>query len=368
VDRLSEIRPFTRADAGGVAALFQKTFRNSDAASSEALKAHLVEAYLEHPWYDPEIAARVHVGDDGRVTGFVGVFPGRFVHDGKPVRAAIPGTLMVENPEREPLAGAKLLRSVIKGPQDISLSETTNDVSQALWTRLGGAIVPSMSLDWFRLFRPGAGVVAMFAERHAAASLLKPIAWLGDLVGGALAGRALAPPETPKRFTIERSPSDLAFAEAVRALSERYAFRPDWSVEDILWFQRHAAPKERYGAMHRAVVRDARGGLVGCYLYHGQAGGAARVLQTLAAKNGEGAVLDCLLHDAAQNYIAVLRGRSTPDIAEALLPRATFFMHRAAMAIHPTRGAAADAIVNGDALLTGLAGESWTRLVGGTFV
>ena len=78
-------------------------------------------------------------------------------------------------------------------------------------------------------------------------------------------------------------------------------------------------------------------------------------------------VVDCLFRDADQKGLAALRGRSTPQLIDALLTRNTIFLHRASMAIHPASGELADAIMSGDALITGLAGESWTRLVGDTF-
>ena len=364
---MSEIRQFTRADAGAVAALFQKTFRNSDSPPGEALGAYLAEAYLDHPWYDPDIAARVHVSDDGRVTGFVGVFPGRFEHEGRALRAAIAGTLMVEAPEREPLAGAKLIRSVIKGPQDISLSETTNLISQALWERLGGSVVPLMSLDWFRVFRPSGAALSLLAERYSAAGMLAPAARLADAIGNVWTKRNLAPAEPAKRMTVDASASDADFAAAVLELSQSFAFRPAWSASDVGWLLAHAERKERYGPMRRVLLRDGKGGLAGCYLYHGKAGGTGRVLQLLARKGDAGALVDHLFRDAAERGLAALRGRSTPAFIDALLTRSTLFLHRASMAIHPTSGAAAAAIIGGDALVTGLAGESWTRLVGGVF-
>ncbi len=364
---MSEIRQFERADAGAVAALFQKTFRNSKGPPSEALVAYLADAYLAHPWYDPETAARVHINDEGRVTGFVGVFPGRFEHRGRTLRAAIAGTLMVERPEREPLAGAKLLRSVIKGPQDITLSETTNLISQALWERLGGTVVPLMSLDWFRVFRPSSGALSVFAERYPMAAMLSPVARLGDAIASGWTQAATAPAEPAKRLSVADSPSDPEFAAAILELSQPVAFRPAWSAEMIQWLLRHAAEKERYGTMHRAILRDGKGGLAGCYFYHGKAGGHGRVLQVLARKGDAAHVIDALFRDAADKGLSALRGRSTPELIDALLTRSTLFLHRASMAIHPTSGEAADAIRSGDALITGLAGESWTRLVGGTF-
>ncbi len=364
---MSEIRHFTRADAGAVAALFQKTFRNSNGPPSEALAAYLVEAYLGHPWYDPDIAARVHVSDDGGVTGFVGVFAGRFEYRGRALRAAIPGTLMVEAPEREPLAGAKLLRSVIKGPQDITLSETTNLISQALWERLGGSVVPLMSLDWFRVFRPGGAALSVLAERHPAAAVLTPVARLGDAIGSVWTRRNLAPAEPAKRMSIDESPSEVELAAAIIELSLPVGFRPRWSLQDISWFLAQAARKERYGTMHRAIVHDGKGALVGCYIYHGDRGGTGRALQVLARKGNATDVVDCLFRDADQKGLAALRGRSTQQLIDALLTRNTIFLHRASMAIHPASGELADAIMSGDALITGLAGESWTRLVGDTF-
>jgi hypothetical protein len=364
---VSEIRNFVRGDVPAVAALFQKIFRDADQEAPASLEAYLSEAYLGHPWYDPEVATRVHVNDDSRVTGFVGVFPGRFEYGGRSVRAAIAGTLMVEHPEREPLAGAKLLRSVIKGPQDITLSETTNLISQALWERLGGSVVPLLSLDWFRVFRPSGAVLSVLSERHPIAAALAPVARLADAIGSAWTKRHLAVPDVTKRMSVDGSPTDIAFADAVLELSHEIAFRPAWSSDDIAWLLAHAARKELYGAMHRAIVRDGKGALAGCYIYHGKPGGTGRALQVLASKGAAAHVVDCLFRDAELRGLAALRGRSTPQLIDALLTRNTIFLHRASMAIHPASGELANAIMSGDALITGLAGESWTRVVGGAF-
>ncbi len=364
---VSEIRNCARDDIPAVAALFQKTFRQAGRKAPASLESYFAEAYLDHPWYDPDIAARVHVSDDGRVTGFVGVFPGRFEHRGRTLRAAIAGTLMVEAPQREPLAGAKLLRSVIKGPQDISLSETTNLISQALWERLGANVVPLMSLDWFRIFHPGKAALSILLERHSAAAALAPAAWLGDAIGGAFMRRASAPAEQAKRVSVDDSASDEDFVAAILELSQPIEFRPAWSQEDVAWLLNHAAHKERYGPMHRAIIRDGKGGLAGCYLYHGKAGGIGRVLQALARKGDAAQLVGCLFRDAETRGLAALRGRTTPDLIDALLTRSTVFLHRASMAIHPADGEIAETIRVGDALVMGLAGESWTRLVGGEF-
>ncbi len=81
------------------------------------------------------------------------------------VRAAICGSLMVEGRDRDPLAGARLLKAFVDGPQDLSFSETANEVSTQLWTRLRGVVLPQYSLDWVRVIRPAGFVVDLAASR-----------------------------------------------------------------------------------------------------------------------------------------------------------------------------------------------------------
>ena len=223
---------------------------------------------------------------------------------------------MVEAPEREPLAGAKLVRSVAKGPQDLTISESTNAISRALWERLDGRLAPLMSLDWFRLLKPAGAAVSLLSERYAAAR--------ADAVRAArrrghegMDARGLAPPAPAKRISVETTPSDEDFAAAVLALSRGFAFRPAWSADATMAPQARAA-KVRYGPLHRAIVRAAKGALLGCYLYHGAGGGTGRVLQLLAEAGEAGAVVDCLIREAHAAGLVALRGRMIPRLADAL--------------------------------------------------
>jgi hypothetical protein len=367
---VSEIRNCAREDIPAVAALFQKTFRKPEAKPTASLEAHLADVYLDHPWYDPEIAARVHVNGEGRITGFVGVFPGRFEFRGQRLRAAIAGSLMVDDPEADPLAGARLLRSLIKGPQDISISETTNLLSQGLWERLGGSVVTLFSLDWFRVFHPGAAALSLLSERHPSAAILAPAAWIGDRLGDRLGGRlagSLTPAGPPARLKRDSAPSDSELASAIGELARLVELRPAWSEEEIGWFLGHAASKERYGPVHRTIVRNGKGKLTGCYIYHGRPGGTGRVLQVLSRPDAVEGVVDCLLYDASEAGLSALRGRCTPQLTNALLKRSCIFVHRASTTIHTAQDNLAAAAERGDAMITGLAGESWTRLIGDNF-
>ena len=363
---LSEIRTFTREDVPAVAELFQKTFRNPRKSAPPSLAAYLADVFLNHPWFDPEIASRVHVAA-GKVTGFIGVFPSRLQFRGRLVSAAIAGSLMVADPDHDAFAGAKLLRSVVKGPQDITISETANAVSQALWEPLGGRVAPLLSMDWVHVLKPASAALAAVAERWPQARLVAPLGRGCDWLSASLPQRESAAPERAARVMVQRNAASDDFGDAVRRLSLSSDFGPLWENGELGWFLAHAERKERLGAVHRTVVRNAAGEPAGCHIYHGDPGGIARVLQVLTASNATEAVVDALFQEARQTGAAALRGRASPQLMSPLLKRRCVFMPRAATIFHTAEPALGEAIQSEGALVTGLAGESWTRLIGGEF-
>ena len=331
-ESLSEIRNCAREDMPAVAALFQKTFRELGRAAPRSLEAYLAEAFLDHPWYDPEIASRVHVDAEGRVTGFIGVFPGRFDYRGRTVRAAIAGTLMVEHPEREPLAGAKLLRSVVKGPQDISISETTNLISQRLWEPLGGKVVPLLSLDWFRVLRPAARGACdagrkVSARRACSRRRRVPADWIGRLMDEAdlPADRAERPAHastrdppmrtSPRRFWSSRDADRTSPGMGAGRMSSGCSRRP-----------------RARRATDRCIARSsatARASLSAAIFTMARPGGIGRVLQILARAGQRRRCCRLPFPRGGRAGLAGLRGRCAPQLIDALLTRNCFFLHRA---------------------------------------
>jgi hypothetical protein len=78
-------------------------------------------------------------------------------------------------------------------------------------------------------------------------------------------------------------------------------------------------------------------------------------------------VVDCLFHEAAASGLAGLRGRATPQLVNALLTRQCIFAHRGSTIVHTKDEELRQTLDTGRALITGLAGESWSRLVGHDF-
>lgn len=364
---MGEARPLRPSDIPGVAQLFQRTFRKPDKAAPAALRDYLEEVFLNHPWQDPEQTSKVIVDGEGAVAGFVGVLPQRLQFDGTMVRVSVLGTLMSNEPERNPLVGAKLLRSALNGGHDLSFSESANPLSLKMWEKSGGVTLPLLSLSWLRILNPATLPVAMLSERYPLASALAP------LTGGL---DRLVRRVAPDTFGLElERPRDAGFdvgadefAAAIPTLCARFRIRPLWDEQILTWLLRHAATKGRFGAVMMRLVKGKGGRVVGGYIYYGKPRGAAFVLQLLAEPGAERPVVDDLLAHAAASGFSAVRGRVQPEFVDALVRRKSLMLRRSAAVMHTRNETLKAALLGGgDALITGLAAEAWTKLIGEDF-
>lgn len=368
---MSQVRAAAAADMPAVAAMFQKVFRDARQPASPALEAHLRRHYLEAPGYDPEIGPLVHLGADGAITGFIGVNAFPMVFGERRLRAAACGSLMVDPAANDAMAAARLLKVFLGGPQDLSMSETSSEVSARMWTRLRGIALPQYSLDWVRMIRPCAFMLEVAASRIGAVRLLAP---LGRGVDRVLRRRmdpvhlrwSGVPDEMPVKGGLIVAEADWSeFAALVGPLTQGFAIRPEWSAAQIAHMVDEAARKPAFGEPVLGVVRSGSGVAVGAFAYHLRPGAIARVLQILARPGQADAVLDCLIRDATQRGAAGLRGRTQPALLEAMLERRIAFTHIASTVIHARDEAILDAFRNGQGFLNGFAGEGWSALIGG---
>ncbi len=363
----AQIRECRPDDLAVVAALFQRIFRNGQKCNLAKLESYMRDLFFEHPWRDPELPSRVSVAAGGIVNGFVGVLPVRMTYRGTQVRAALASTLMVDNPQHDPLAGARLLRSVLTGPQDLSLAETTNPLAQRMWQRLGGTAVPAYSMDWARILRPAQFGVAMLKAPSWMANLLRPVGFAVDTLLGTAKSRPFRFEQNDARIT----QTDLDANELVALIQRfaaRYELRPAWNDSSLRWFLAHAARKEPFGDLIGRVVYSKNRTPLGCYLYYGRPGGMAMALQIFSGREHADTVVNGLLTDVNRRGCAAVRGRSQPDLLDALLQSKCIFGHTASLTMHSRNPELLAAIRAGDALVTGLAGESWAQLIRGQFV
>lgn len=370
---MSEVRPLLAADLPAVAGLFQRTFRDGRTPPPPALETYLRRLYLDAPVCDPDIASLVHVAGEGGISGFVGVNVLPMRYGPRPLRAAICGSLMVDPRANDPMAGARLLRAFLAGPQDISFSETANALSTQMWTRLRGVPLPQYSLDWLRVISPSAFMLDLASRRVGAARVLGPLArGLDRYLRGRMQENELRWTGVPAAWTskagLKVTDIDQAgFAALVEPLTRQFLLRPDWSEEQLAHIIAEAAQKPDYGAAMFASVSSPNGALIGAFLYHVQPGRIARVLQVLAIPGQAGPVIDCLIGHAAQRGASGLRGRTQPALLAAMLGRRVAFTQPASTVVHSRDEALVNAFLSAQGFFNGLAGEHWNRLAGWRF-
>ncbi|WP_378942215.1 hypothetical protein [Mesorhizobium sp. ANAO-SY3R2] len=366
----SHIRHLMGADVPAVAGLFQRVFRDAVDSPTANLEAYFTSLFLEGPDQDPEIRSHVHVRDDGGVSGFIGVLPMPVLVGERPMRAAICSTLMVDNYADDPFAGARLMRAFLAGPQDISLTETANDISTAMLRKLRATVLPDHSLEWLRVIRPAGFVAEMAASVVGAARLLSPLAKPID----ALIRRGTAEPRwsnlaasIPAGTLASRDADDETAATLFRKLTEPFVVRPRWCDESLLRMLAESRHKALFGDMVRRVVTTRDGRPVGMFLYYGDPGRIGRVIQILAVPGQTGAVIDSMLAHASERGMVALRGRTQPTLLEAMLGRRFTFVHALSSLVHARDAALIEPFIAGKAFFNGFAGESWSRLIGDRF-
>ena len=370
---MTAIRPLEDTDISAVAGLFQRIFRDPRQKPPASLAAYLRRLYLDFPGRDPEINPLVHIRSDGSISGFVGVTPLPMVLEGKPLRAAICGSLMVEDRDTDPMAGARLLKAFLAGPQDLSFSETASEVSANMWTRLRGIQLPAYSLDWIRVIQPLSFATQLLSGKVGAARLFSALALAADRrLNSRMAPDALRWSGVPRGWrrasalsVTEIEPDE--FAGLVPALTTQFDLRPNWASHQLEEILRDAERKEEFGPTRFCRVDAKTGKTLGAFLYHAAPGGIGRVLQVLHLPGHAGAVVDAMFAHSADKGLAGLRGRTQPALHEAMLGRRVAFTHLASTVVHARDPEVLAALQEGRAFLNGIAGEHWSRLIGSRF-
>ncbi len=359
------VRPAEPSDMMQVGNLFTRIFGKQAGPAPGALAAYLTELFLDAPDRDPEIHSKVHVRGDGMVNGFIGVLPLPLHFDGRHLRGAVCGSMMVDERDGDPFAGARLMRSFLSGPQDISLSETANPVSEGMWRRLSGTILPAYSLEWVRLLRPAGFAVEVAAHSLPALGAMRPLAFPIDALARRLAPDVLCAPNN--QASQDRDIGIEELVALIQRIVAKTPLHPAWSTTTLHRMIENASRKSRYGSFVARAVTARGGAPIGAFLYHAKRGRIAHVLQVVAMPGQAGTVLDRLFLHAEEMGAIALRGRSQPFLLDALLTRNCFHVHRASSVVHTRDATLLEPFTSGRAFFNGLAGDSWTRLVGDDF-
>jgi hypothetical protein len=367
------VRPLEAQDIPAVADMFQRMLRRKPVPPPAGLAHYMRGFYLDAPRYGDDIHSLVHLDGAGRVSGFIGVHVMPMTFNGRRLRAAICGSLMASDRGQDPLAGARLMKAFLDGPQDLSVSETANEIATQLWVRLRGEVLTPYSLDWVRIIRPARFALHPVAHRFGPARLLAPLADAADhvlrrrIVQGRMRWSALSSRGTGQKGLEAREIDAARFVRLLEPLTGQYPLRPDWAACGLDRMLADAREKPDLGDLVFMSVSTVSGKEVGAFAYYAKRGGIGRVLQVLARPGQAGPVLDCLVDDAAARGLSGLRGRTQPALMEAMLARRFAFLPVASTVAHSRDSEILRAMTGSRAFLNGLAGEQWSRLICGRF-
>lgn len=368
---MSSVRSFEAGDVEAVADLFQRLLRKDARPANDDLKTYLRTLFIDFPAGEPDLRSRVHVRADGSVSGFLGVLPVAMEFEGRRLKAANCGTFACDDRDGDPFAGARLLRDVLSGPQDLSFTETSNDVSTDMWRSMRATVLAPYSLEWLRVMKPAAFVLEGAAQRLPPLKLLRPVARAADAIvcrrGEKQSWSHYTPLAGKADALVDTAVDDAEFADLCRQFVRHFPLRPAWDAPLLETMLGHAAKKALHGERIQHAVRTRSGKAIGLYLYYGDPGGIGRTVQVVAEPGQEAVVIDRLMRNAHARGLVALRGRTQPALLQAMIGKKCAFLHASSTVVHAREPAILAALTNGQPFLNGLAGEGWTRLIGDRF-
>jgi hypothetical protein len=351
------IRPCERSDFPQVSKLYHQTFK-PDQSFDNGWSDYFQHAFLDNPWVDRRFPSLVFE-QDGAVVGFLGVVPRPMLFHGRPITVAVSCALMVQTDnsgKRNPLIGISLMKRFLSGEQNLSVTDTANDITRRLWTSLGGAIAYPYSYAWMRPIRPLKTCLDIMVDSPLLKGLATPAVRLGDSLLSRLPGFKPAVSSSVAK--------DIDAAELIELTNSLpdYAIKPDYDVNSLEWLIMMAEQSETEGVLVRRKVESGAGRALGCYVYYRNRSGIGRVLQLSAYPQSMDAVLDCLIHEASEQGLAALRGRTDSSQVYLMHKRRCVFQGHSWFLVHSSNQELISAFQNADALFSGFDGERWMKM------
>ena len=246
-----------------------------------------------------------------------------------------------------------LLGRCLKGPQELSWSDSATDLVVRAWRTFGGHVDHSRGANFMLVLRPWrwiGKIVAARAQGRAVRRSVMPVgAFPAHALGPRLTGRE--PPGPEPGFTGADADA-AAIAEALPLISKRLRVAVDWDESHLAGTFRQI--EALGGELVARIVR--RGDApVGWYSYLRREGDVSRILHLAADERVVGAVFADLVADAAGS--AVISGRAEPHLEQPLRERLAAVGFAWQPVIRARDPELAAALASGSALLTRLDGE-----------
>lgn len=342
--------------------------RGRNGSPPPAVQSFFQKLYFASPWVDSSIPSLVYEGKSGRIVGFLGVVVRKMSVCGQPIRVAFGGNFVVDPEARSNLAGMRLLAAYMAGDQDLSQTDSANNVSRNLLERLGFRTIVPLSIHWARPLRPGHYVV------YAMSRLTGPVLSAGlrfaakpfcSIVDG-VAARFPSSPFRRSEPTLHGAELDVE--TLLRCLAEfrtGYSLWPEYDVHSLTWLLTFMDRLQTRGDLRKVVLHDDSQKIVGWYIYYVKPGAVGEVVQIGGERQSTKDILDHLFHDAGNHGVIGLHGTVQNRLMGDFSDKNCFFACRGGWTVaHSRKPELLELLNRGDAFLSRLDGE-WCLAFGG---
>jgi acyl transferase domain-containing protein len=360
--RDSGLRPFAVDDIPQVADLWWKFLRDGKGAPPPGLHSYFEELYFRSPLIDEKTPSLVYEGKNGRIVGFLGVVRRKMSLRGQPLLVALGGNFVVDPEARSSLAGLRLLTTYMAGEQDISLTDSANDLSKSLLERLGFRTIMPLSMCWARPLR-----LTNYAV-HGMSKLANPILSAGlriaakpfcSVVDG-IAARLPFSPLRPIRSRLQAAELDVQMLiQCLAQFRTDHLLLPDYEVDSLRWLLDFMERMHPHSGLRKIVLRDDRQKVVGWYIYYLKMGNVAQAVQIGGKSQFGKDILEHLFYDAWSQGAVGLHGTAPSQLMDAFAEKNCFFTcGRGGWTIaHSRKPELLELLNRGDASLSRLDGE-----------
>ena len=363
------LRPFAENDISSVADLIWKVLHERKGPAPPSLRAHLQDLFLHNPWMDDGIVSRVFENTQGKLLGFFGAVPRRMSIQGETIRLAFGSNLVVDPESRASVTAMQLVRAFMKGSQDISITDSANEMSRPLLRSLGFNVVPIYSLQWARPLRPSQyafnGLSRLNKKSRAVAmirSIAKPFCGFVDMVA---TGARLSPLRQLQPATSDEDLDTETLLECLTTIPAKHWIVPEYDRDSLNWVLDFVAKRKVFGDLRKALVRDKDRKIIGWYIYSVSPGAVGEVFQIGAESPSIGIVLDHLFYDAWKHGLVGIHGRMEPQFMQELTAKSCFFFrHGSWTLVQSNRPQLLNLFQSGTAFFSRLDGE-WSLRHGG---
>jgi hypothetical protein len=360
------VRPFVEDDIPQVADLYWTIIGEQKAPAPPAIRTALRELYFTNPWIDSTIPSLVY-DEKGKTVGFLGVVPRRMSVRGQPIRVAFGGNFAVHPDFRSTLAGLRLLSTYLKGPQDLSQTDSANDVSRALLTRLGFTTILPFSVHWVRPLRPAHCTVSLMLRLVSPmfSSALEFAAKPFCLVADGLAEKLSSNPFRQSVPSLDGTELDVeTLLHCIREFRGGYSLWPEYDLPSLNWLLAFMERRKAHGDLRKVVLRNSSGKVVGWYIYYHKAGAIGEVVQLGGARQFTKDILEHLFHDAWSHGAVALHGVVDRRLMDDFSDAHCFFTCRGGwMVAHSRKPDLLALLDSGDAFISRLDGEWCLALI-----